>query len=314
VTDTGRNTSAARSVPRIDLGAVESEVLEATRRLSTMVEEMAHQRQLMLSTISPWSGILEHLHALGPGSWTVTAPEAAARFTAMNQLPNGLLEQVARPQLGGILELGTHHFIDQWRESERQLSLLAPKAQELGRRGWTLPVRWGVMDFVHVVDEVPEEDLDDAWVAFYSIESGKEFEELARALTDADVLEPWRRLIDGAIYTYRGGWYEAAVPTLFACFDGAFAAATHGPSRHAQVHTTAIEFRKAAELATREVCWASIQGFAGVTHRTHPFSDAPPTAVNRHWLLHGRALPPRPQADCLRLLQALETLTLVARD
>jgi hypothetical protein len=34
--------------------------------------------------------------------------------------------------------------------------------------------------------------------------------------------------------------------------------------------------------------------------------------VNRHLVQHGRAMPPRPQVDCLRLLQALETLSLVA--
>jgi hypothetical protein len=33
--------------------------------------------------------------------------------------------------------------------------------------------------------------------------------------------------------------------------------------------------------------------------------------VNRHLVQHGRAMPPRPQVDCLRLLQALETLPLV---
>jgi hypothetical protein len=292
----------------------EEEALNGMRRLQEMTREMEQQRTQMLAS-SPWPGILERLHELGLPPWARNPGELAHQLGPLRISAPSFQLDVSRFGLGGLLQTGAKLFVDHWRESERELSRLAPKAEELGRRGWTLPVRWGLTEFVHVVDEVPLEELDEAWVAYYGSDEGREFDELIQALAGQAVLDPWRRMMDGAIYTYRGGYHEAALPALFACFDGVFAAATHGPQSHAKVHTTAGEFRrKAAERAVLEVCWASIQGFVGVTHRTHPFSEEPPASVNRHWLLHGRTMPPRPQADCLRVLQALETLTLVAKD
>jgi hypothetical protein len=166
---------------------------------------------------------------------------------------------------------------------------------------------------VDVVEQIPAEELDDGWVGYYTADEGKEFEELVQALAAAPCLDRWRRMLEGAIHCYRGGWYETAVPALFLCFDGTFAAATDGLDRNASVRTTAVEFRKAAERAVRILCWASIQGFAHVVYGSREFSEDPPPLVNRHWVQHGRAIPPSPQADCLRLLQALETLSLVSQ-
>jgi hypothetical protein len=62
----------------------------------------------------------------------------------------------------------------------------------------------------------------------------------------------------------------------------------------------------------RYLCWESLVGFTEAVFCSIPFSQNPPDGVNRHLVQHGRAMPPRPQVDCLRLLQALETLSVVA--
>ena len=85
--------------------------------------------------------------------------------------------------------------------------------------------------------------------------------------------------------------------------------------RQHNLRTTAVEFRNEAEaevFATHYLCWESLVGFTDAVFCSHPFNQAPPDGVNRHLVQRGRVMPPRPQVDCLRLLQALETLSLVA--
>jgi hypothetical protein len=203
---------------------------------------------------------------------------------------------------------------DFWQESERHLKSLGPKARELGRRGWTIAPRRAVMEFAKVVDEISEDKLDDAYLGLYTAEGGAEFDELVQALGELRFLDPWRRSIDGAVYAYRGGYFETALSSLLGCFEGAFSAATNRLDQRHNLRTTAVEFRNRAEaelFATRYICWESMVGFTEMVFCFHPFSQEPPDGVNRHWVQHGRAWPPQPQVDCLRLLQALETLSMM---
>jgi hypothetical protein len=167
-------------------------------------------------------------------------------------------------------------------------------------------------DFADVVDRISPDQLDDAWLEYYTAEEGKEFDELIKALGDVPFLDPWRAYLEGAEYLYRSGRFAAAIPGLFAAMDGAFAAAIRQSHRPVNLRTTAVEFRETAEYASRYVCWSSLVGFTQVVYRDHPFHEGPLPGVNRHLVQHGRAMPPRPQVDCLRLLQALETLSLLA--
>jgi hypothetical protein len=218
----------------------------------------------------------------------------------------------SQPDLGGLGDLFHRIPPDFWQESERRMRELAPKAELLGRRGWTIPPRWGVTDFADVVDRISADELDDAWLEYYTADEGKEFDELIKALGEIRLLDPWRDYLDGAEYLYRSGRFAAAIPGLFAAMDGAFAAAIRRSHRKVNLRSAAVEFRKSAEYASREVSWSSLVGFTDVVYGDHKFGEAPPPRVNRHVVQHGRAMPPRPRVDCLRLLQALETLSLVA--
>jgi hypothetical protein len=200
-----------------------------------------------------------------------------------------------------------------WNASERWLAGFAPYAEELGRRGWTFPIQWCGTRFVEVVKQVPEEELDDGFVSYYTSDDGAAFEELVTYLAAESLLDRWRPLLNGAVDNYRRGYHEAAVTNFLVVFSGLHALATEGLTRNAEERATAAKFRKAEKQAVRLLCWASLHGFTAVFFRPLRFDEPPPSRLNRHWNQHGRMLAPSPQADCLRLLQAIETLTLLAR-
>jgi hypothetical protein len=192
-----------------------------------------------------------------------------------------------------------------------------PGAESLRARrlGWTIAIRRALTEFADVVDEISPDKLDDAWLGLYTAEGGAEFDDLVHALGELRLLDPWRPMLDGAIYVYRGGYFEAATPALLACFEGAFSAATHLLNQGHQLRQTVVKFRDEAEkneFATRYLCRESLAGFIKAVFGDHPFDQDPPDGVNRHLVQHGRAMPPRPQVNCLQLLQALETLSIVA--
>jgi hypothetical protein len=217
----------------------------------------------------------------------------------------------------------TNHIIEAFREMrlgdlrqdwERNLKALAPHAEELGRRGWTLPVRGGLTEVRYWAGELSEDQVDDAWLAHYEADGGREFDLLVGALMEREdgFLEPWRPYLEGAVLLYCSGPREAAIPALLATFEGAFAAVTKSSHRPDKIRRLAVEFCREEDSAVHYLCWCSLVGFTNAVFGDHPYSEDPPPGVNRHLVQHGRALPPRPQVDCLRLFQALETIQLVA--
>jgi hypothetical protein len=54
--------------------------------------------------------------------------------------------------------------------------------------------------------------------------------------------------------------------------------------------------------------WRSIETFFDQLFSYRAFEDPRPDHLNRHWILHGRDIPDWGRADCLRLLQGLETI------
>lgn len=199
-----------------------------------------------------------------------------------------------------------------WEAIERRLKALAPYAETLGRRGWTFPIQWGGTRFVDVVQRVPEGELDDGWVGYYTRDNGQAFEDLAAYLAGEKVLDLWRPLLEGALYAYRRGHHEAAVTSLLAVFSGLLALGTHGLAHRCSERRAALAYRSTERLSTRLLCRASLYGFVDEVFRDLPFSE-PATRLNRHHIMHGRGMPPSPRADALRLFQAIETLTMVAR-
>ena len=289
----------------------QQESLDMARRMSEMVRQRELDQQRALVALES-RGVAEMQARMAQVNNQVVeaerlaaqcAPPLVARLQAgIAELiqPRDLLDLVAPPR-------------DFFAESERRLRALQPKAEQLGQRGWTLPIRWGLPQFEEVVDEVSPDALDDAWLDYYTANEGEEFDELAEALSKVRLLDPWRHSLEGAIYAYRGRYYETAIPALLALFEGAVSAATRRLHRRHKVQKTAEEFRDASRFAMRALCWASLVGFSRVVFQYHSFGQPAPAGVNRHLVQHGRAMPPRPQIDCLRLLQALETLSLVAR-
>jgi hypothetical protein len=305
-------------------------IREEAQRIANMVQgrglEIARQHQALAEQARRMMGIdtaelvQRFASPLSLGTeFTDLARQIAVPLSLGNSLAD-LAQQIA-PPLFAQPDLDLARSLSQlqipgdlWLESERHLKSLGPKARELGRRGWTIAPRRAMTEFADVVDEISEDELDDAWLGLYTADEGAEFNELVETLGEIRLLDRWRRSLDGAVYAYRGGYFETALSSLLGCFEGALSAATKRLDRWHKLRTTAVEFRDQAEaevFATRYLCWESLVGFTDAVFRDHPFNQAPPDMVNRHLVQHGRAMPPRPQVDCLQLLQALETLSLV---
>lgn len=194
-------------------------------------------------------------------------------------------------------------------ESVAAWESIAEDGRKLGRRGWTVPM-WMLPTQLLFVTRMFADDLDAVFVWAYMAEDQKQFRELADGLLGHRLLEHWRPLLRQAISSYRRRQFLLVVPALLTILDGLTALA--GERLEQKSDPTRIVNDQARETGRGigRYVWASVQEFIREVFRSHDFSSTQPLRINRHWVLHGRDVPKWNRADCLRLFQALDTMSI----
>lgn len=193
------------------------------------------------------------------------------------------------------------------RAVDAAMAVIPPHARRLGELGWTMPVNEYPEFPVLLLYHVAPEDLDAAFLRLYAMDDGVRFAHLSRDLIGAPELRRWHPLLAQCLAAYVRGDYLVAVPALLAVYEGALAAVVDRP-HDTRPRQLAGDELAAADRNLERILWASIDGFTTRLFGSSTFAGNPPPALNRHWVLHGRDEPRWGQADCLRLLQAVQTL------
>jgi hypothetical protein len=195
-----------------------------------------------------------------------------------------------------------------WADIDERLKKMEPAAHSLGRSGWTVPV-WGSLflaeDLIHIAGQ---EQFDSLFEGEYSADRRKLEREMFDRLLSASTLHRWQPMLVEIQAAYRRKHYRVTVPALLSVLEGSVFFAADRASSKRQLQSIMNDQLAKSTGAYERVAWASLAGFVGLVYGSHHFAKAPPQGINRHWVMHGRAEPRWQRVDCLRLLQALDTL------
>lgn len=183
------------------------------------------------------------------------------------------------------------------------------KARRLGSYGWTFPM-WGPLHFLTLMPEdVTVEALDTYFVEKYSRFRSKELRQVLRETVQSPWLLRWHPLLEQAVYAFRRRRYLVAVPALLLVLEGVLLDVAGQFQERVAVPRAAARIREAEGQSIVRAGWATVEGFVAGVFRHADFGASRPELLNRHWVLHGRDVPGWSRVDCLRLLQALHTIS-----
>jgi hypothetical protein len=178
----------------------------------------------------------------------------------------------------------------------------------LGTRGWTLPVWAPINSTARIVEGIPAERLDEAFVREYHKRRPARLMSMFKALEAAPVLSRWRLLLEQCMRAHAKKQYLIVVPSLLVIFEGLVAHAAGKALTRSKVRRDVAAQKTAAPSAFDRLMWATVEGFAAEVFANVDFGGVRPLRINRHWVLHGRDAPLWMEADSLRLFQAIETV------
>lgn len=186
-----------------------------------------------------------------------------------------------------------------------------PAAKRIGEFGWTVPT-WATVDFVSgIPEDASAQTVDRIFLSAYRKIDRRNEATLLSACLSRQFLRPWRVTLGDAVWAYRARRYRVVVPALLTVLDGTVQRAANHPTATTNVKRM-VEHATKIEPGIVRLAWISIKSFVDATFLNHPFSSSPPSRLNRHWILHGRDTASHGRTECLRLFQALDTLSLVA--
>lgn len=186
------------------------------------------------------------------------------------------------------------------------------KAELLGEYGWTLPMMMTPFKLHQILALDTPSLIDTAFVEFYSSDEDLEYRRLRDYLLASPDLRRWRVLLRQCCDAYERHDYLIPVPSLLTVLEGAIATPSkarfvRGPDR-ARFFKDKIDGASADSV--EQWMWRSVNAFVKALFQKSDFFDsAPPDRLNRHWILHGRDVLDWDASDCLRLFQAIGTVT-----
>ncbi|MBU4556247.1 MAG: hypothetical protein KJ747_05195 [Actinobacteria bacterium] len=175
-------------------------------------------------------------------------------------------------------------------------------AVALARLGWITPIWIRKNEAESLLGDGNPDEVDAAFVEYYSNEGFTRYERLMRELPAANNRQ-WASLIRQMDAAYRRDDHAIVVPAAFVVLEGVLTRGQdNGPNLRDIVSKRVPGPPEGYSL--HRVMWLAASELIGGLYAHHDFDgDAPPT-LNRHWILHGRAASDWSQADSLRLLQA----------
>jgi hypothetical protein len=177
--------------------------------------------------------------------------------------------------------------------------------------GWTLP-DWIDLRELRTLHLKSPEELDRYFVEGFMANGAENLKELGDTLKGNPGLSQWHLLIDDIIASIEAGRHRVAIPATLTIMDGYLAGALVKASLATPNATSPFKVLKEARWHEDDtfdaVFWRAGVLFLSRVFAHSDFTQQPPTFINRHWILHGRAPVDWTLSDALRLVNSLTTL------
>lgn len=199
------------------------------------------------------------------------------------------------------------HILEQVEGSDRKLQ---PPVRELGRLGWTVPLWASPALPVVILQRVEPNRIDELFTNTYRKDRYGRFRSLLKGILQRQAVARWRDLLRQCQAAFMRKQYLVVVPSLLLVLEGLLASSDNALATRSSPHAVARrQFTRSNRF--RAALWASIQAFVEAIFEARAFSGPRPGLLNRHWILHGRDETSWTEADCLRLFQAIDTLSYI---
>lgn len=180
---------------------------------------------------------------------------------------------------------------------------------KIANLGWTIPLNIELEKLEELKrNSSNNEKVDSFFVDFYSEE---ELKKVYHNIYQAIPNKGQKKRFEECFQLYQKQMYSSCVTVLTTVLEGIISSFGDDAKdvrvmRICDYH--AKEERKNGNNI-QSLCWISMYEYIKIIYEKSDFSQSEPNGANRHWIIHGRTSKLGEKLDCLRLFNALSTMT-----
>jgi hypothetical protein len=181
--------------------------------------------------------------------------------------------------------------------------------EAIAQSGWTIPLSIDIRGF----EELKKLVGSDAAIESYFVDyyNGPELKLMCRKIKRVLKSTAQQAIFTECIAAFEKKMFSVCLTTLLTVLEGFISVFDDNPQdirvmRVCRFHADE-EMRKRNNI--KSLCWLSMYEYTKILYQKSDFSQPEPSTINRHWIQHGRTGKSAESTDCLRLFNALSTLT-----
>lgn len=180
---------------------------------------------------------------------------------------------------------------------------------KIAQAGWTIPLTIDVERLEELKDcATSQEKIDKFFSEFYTDD---ELENLYHTIYNSISNVGQKKRFEECYIIFKQGLYSSCLTTLTTILEGFISTFGDNPKdvrimRICNFH--AVEERNNGNKI-KSLCWQSMYEYTQILFEKSDFSQTEPDKTNRHWLVHGRTSLIGDKLNCIRVINALSTLS-----
>ncbi|MDM5332873.1 hypothetical protein QUF56_06490 [Ureibacillus composti] len=181
---------------------------------------------------------------------------------------------------------------------------------KIDETGWTLPTEMAIYP-IKVLGQTNEiKDINQFFHFYFTVDESRNFKGLVEGILSSKIDEKFKTAIKECVFAYESKKYIITSITLITVIEGILSKFYPDKTnvRMMKVCQTQVDSIEEKNSIIEKHIWHSYNNFVRKLYEKSDFSNAEPSFINRHWLLHGRSEYNLTEIDCLRLFNAVSSI------
>lgn len=226
--------------------------------------------------------------------------------------------ELSKEQIDLLNKMVQQHVKEQTDKGMLQFDkTLSSIVDKLADEGWTLPVELNIyaVNTIGSTNEIA--DVNRFLLRYYTKENYLQAKKMLEDILSAPIDESIKNLIKECWFAFENKKYFICANSLVAAVEGILSTFWEDKKNiwmmqvcQAKVDALANE----TDHLIEKYIWISYSKFIRKLYEKSDFNNDEPRFINRHWLLHGRSSYNIEELDCLRLFNAVSSISTVAKN
>lgn len=179
----------------------------------------------------------------------------------------------------------------------------------IAHAGWTIPLTIDIQQLEELRKcGSDSQKIDDFFLEFYTDE---QLDDLYQIICSSITNPGQKKRFEEGYSIFQQGMYSSCLTVMTTILEGVISSSGDDPKdvRVMRICNYHASEEKKTGNSIKSLCWQSIYEYTTLLFEKSDFSKEEPDEVNRHWLVHGRTSQIGEKTDCIRVINALSTIS-----